>query len=349
MKKIIFFFSLLAAFSCQKTQEETPIEAAIIFEKPAHFPNLVYDFSKNPITKDGFKLGKALFYEGDLSSNGMIACGSCHIQSHAFSHHGHDVSHGVGDRLGSRNAPAIQNLAWQPIFFWDGGVHDLDLFSIDPIENPVEMNENFANVLEKIRKKAPYPELFRKAYGSPEITTERFLKALSQFMLMAVSANSKYDKFVRKEVSLEKNELEGMQIFKQKCASCHQGELFTDFSFRNTGLQTAFRKPDFGRYLVTLNETDRYKFKVPSLRNIAVTAPYMHDGRFYTLDEVLEHYNSQVKDLPNLDTLLKQNAILGIALSADEKQKLIAFLNTLTDKDFLTNPIFREENFILIK
>ncbi|GAB3505986.1 cytochrome-c peroxidase [Emticicia fontis] len=326
------------ACSKDSSQEVKPEE---LFTVPANFPKPVYDFSKNPITNDGFELGKALFFDGNLSRDGTISCAECHSQPYAFTHHGHDLSHGIDNKIGIRNAPPIQNMAFQKEFFWDGGVFDLDLFSIAPIENPVEMDEKLGNVLEKLRKQEKYATLFQKAYGSKEITTERFLKALSQFMLTLVSANSRYDKYIRKETggTLSTDELEGLDIFKQKCASCHSGELFTDHSYRNNGLPV-YNKDDTGRQRITASEEDSYKFKVPSLRNIAVTAPYMHDGRFYSLDAVLNHYTDGIIDSKTLDGSLKNNQTLGIALNKDEKAKLTAFLKTLTDEEFLKNKKF---------
>jgi cytochrome c peroxidase len=327
-----------AACSKDGSQE---IEPEALFTVPANFPKPVYDFSKNPITNGGFELGKALFYDGNLSRDGTISCAECHSQPSAFTHHGHDLSHGIDNKIGIRNAPPVQNMAFQKEFFWDGGVFDLDLFSIAPIENPVEMDEKLGNVLDKLRNQEKYTSLFQKAYGSKEITTERFLKALSQFMLTLVSANSRYDKYIRKEQGggLTADELEGLEIFKQKCASCHSGELFTDQSYRNNGLPV-YNKDDTGRQRITALAEDSYKFKVPSLRNISVTAPYMHDGRFYSLDAVLNHYSDGVTDSKTLDGLLKNNQSLGIALSKDEKTKLIAFLKTLTDEEFLKNKKF---------
>jgi cytochrome c peroxidase len=227
-------------------------------------------------------------------------------------------------------------MAWQKEFFWDGGVGDLDLFSVAPIENPLEMDENLGNVLTKLRSSSKYPALFKKAYGSTEITSQKFLKALSQFMISLVSANSRYDKFIRKEGGiLTANEQEGLSLFKQKCSSCHAGDLFTDQSYRNNGLNIQGSK-DEGRFSITENPSDRYKFKVPSLRNVEMTAPYMHDGRFYTLEEVLRHYTTGVQQSQNVDLLVKN----GIALSEDEQAKIVAFLKTLTDREFLTNPKF---------
>lgn len=335
---IISGLVFLGAACASITQEIKPQE---LFAIPSNFPIPIYDFSKNPITENGFELGRELFYDGDLSRDGTISCAECHSQASGFTHHGHDVSHGIDNLKGFRNAPAIQNMAFQKEFLWDGGVFDLDLFPIAPIENPVEMDEKLGTVLEKLRNKEKYTVLFQKTYGSKDITTERFLKALSQFMNSLVSSNSRYDKYVRKESggTLTEEELAGMAIFKQKCASCHSGELFTDQSYRNNGL-SVYTIEDTGRARITQNEKDNYTFKVPSLRNIAVTAPYMHDGRFYSLEAVLRHYNQEVIDSPTLDVSLKKGLKLGIQTSTDEQTKLIAFLNTLTDDEFLKNKRF---------
>ncbi len=340
IRAVIFFGVAACCFSLAGCQDEAAAPPAAVVEdirfvQPANFPAPHYNVTANPVTTEGFELGRALFYDGRLSRDGSISCGSCHLQAAAFTHHGHDVSHGIDDRLGNRNAPPVMNMAWQPVFMWDGGVHNLDMFPVAPIENPIEMDEKLANVLEKLRATPMYPPLFRRAFGSEEITTERLLKAMSQFMVMCVSSASRYDSFVRGEGGqLTEQELQGRELFSQKCASCHSGELFTDFSFRNNGVSTAKSK-DKGRSIITLNAEDDYKFKVPSLRNIAVTAPYMHDGRFYTLDEVMDHYAGGVNDLPTLDPLLRSGAQRGIALTAGEKQLIITFLQTLTDDTFL--------------
>lgn len=327
-------------------EADPPPAAEPLFQAPAHFPAPVYDLSKNPLTKDGVLLGRTLFYDGILSRDGTVACAECHRQDFAFTHHTHDVSHGIGDRTGTRNAPALQNLAWGSAFFLDGGVHDLDLLPLAPIENPVEMDEKMSNVLEKLRKTAKYPALFKAAYGraangSEEITTPKFLKALSQFMVTLVSANSRYDRYRRGEVQLTADEAAGLSVFKAKCASCHAGELFTDGSFRNNGLGPGVFG-DLGRETVTEQFADRYKFRVPSLRNVSVSRPYMHDGRLPTLDAVLDHYARGVQDTPTLDPLLKQDGRLGIALTEAERGQLLLFLNTLNDSKFLTNPAFSE-------
>lgn len=327
-------------FACSKSEQ---IIAFIGFNKPDHFPTPTYKLENNAITKEGFELGRKLFYESRLSRNNTVSCGFCHLQASAFTHHGHDVSHGIDDRLGSRNSPPIMNLAWNPAFMWDGGVFDLDLQPIAPITNVVEMDETMENVLNKLRNTAPYPAMFKKAFGTEEITTARMMKAMSQFMVMLVSDQSKYDSVIRQQASFSTEEQKGYALFQQKCSNCHREPMFTDYSFRNNGIGVGPNN-DEGRYPITLNPADKYKFKVPSLRNLAYTAPYMHDGRLYTLNGVLNHYTSEVQDMETLDPLLKQNGALGIPLSDDEKKSILAFLNTLNDRNFITDKRFSEES-----
>lgn len=337
-----FFFALLfltGIYACEKEL----VPAFTGFVRPVNFPEPVYHFNTNAITRERFELGKKLFYETLLSADNSISCGSCHIQTSAFTHHGHTVSHGVADRQGTRNAPPVMNLAWNTSFMWDGGIADMDLQSIAPITNHLEMDETMENVLRKLQSTAAYPSLFKKAYGDDNITTANFLKALSQFMALCVSSNSKYDSVMRSEPgkSFTADELEGRQLVAQKCGACHAAPLFTDHSFRNNGLTPSMIN-DEGRYMITQLPADKYKFKVPSLRNLAYTAPYMHDGRLLTLDAVLDHYASHVQDMPTLDPLLKQNGITGIPLSTAERRQVLAFLNTLNDRSFLFDPRFSE-------
>ena len=370
MRKAILLFGVLlillqGTISCNKeseTPEPTPPVVTnpppLEWKKPAYFPDPVYDLSKNPLTAEGIELGRFLFYDGILSRTDNIGCGTCHQQQAAFTHHGHDLSHGVDDLLGTRNSPSVQNMAWSPSFFWDGGVHDMDLVPPVPIQNEVEMGERVGNVIEKLRKtpvagatkQVNYPKMFEAAFGTDEINADRMMKALSQFMMTMVSATSRYDYFLQGDASaLTPLEKEGMAVFKQKCSSCHSSELFTDFSFRNNGLIPA-KINDQGRYAITLNEADRLKFKVPSLRNVGLTAPYMHDGRFTTLEEVLNHYandQSGSKDSifvsPTLDPVLQVTGQKrGIKLSATEKQSIIAFLRTLNDEQFINDKRFSD-------
>lgn len=341
---VLFGFGLML-YACKKEQQfKETVSLFLGFQKPSNFPDPQYKLANNPVTGPGFLLGRALFYEPRLSRNNTISCGSCHIQSSAFTQHGHDVSHGIDDRLGTRNSPPIMNLAWNKAFMWGGGVYDLDLQPIVPITTHEEMDENVENVMSKLRLLDKYPKMFKAAFGTEEITTARFMKALSQFMVMCISANSKYDKVMRKESgqTFTADELAGYELFKTKCANCHSEPLFTDGAFRNNGLAPSAIN-DLGLYTATLQAADKYKFKVPSLRNLSYTAPYMHDGRFLTLNGVLDHYNSEVQATPNLDPLLQQGGSRGIALSANDRSKLIAFLKTLDDPDFVTRKDLAEQ------
>lgn len=310
--------------------------------KPApHFPSARYNLEANPVTKEGFELGKKLFYDSRLSRNNTISCGTCHIQAAGFTHHGHDVSHGIDDRLGSRNSPPVMNLAWNSSFNWDGGIFDLDLFPISPITNPLEMDESVTNVMEKLKAHPQYPGLFKNAFGTEEITTARMMKALSQFMVMLVSDQSKYDSVQLGTANFSADESAGYALFKANCSTCHQEPLFTDYSFRDNGIGIGPNN-DEGRTMVSLNQEDRYKFKVPSLRNLAYTKPYMHDGRMRTLETVVDHYSDQVKQTPNLDPALQKNGVTGFQFTVTERKQLLAFLYALNDPTFIRNQLFAE-------
>jgi cytochrome c peroxidase len=346
---IVAMTAVIAALTvaCQKdSPQNLASDENIKFEVPVNFGAPHYDVINYPVTKDGFILGRKLFYDGLLSRNGTISCGSCHEQGSAFTHHGHDISHGIDDRLGRRNAPAIQNMAWYVEFMWDGGVNHLDLQPIAPITAHEEMDEDLGNVLEKLRRHKDYPTLFKKAYGNDSITTARFLKAISQFMNMLVSADSKYDKVMRKEsgASFSPQEAAGYALFKKHCASCHTEPLFTDQSYRDNGLGVTPNN-DMGRYEVTLRPEDKYTFKVPSLRNVMLTAPYMHNGSIRNIDGVLEHYTRDVQTTENLDPLLRHpttGKARPISLTDTEKEALKAFLHTLSDATFIRNRLFSE-------
>jgi cytochrome c peroxidase len=337
-KYILLLFAIFGLFSCSETNQPTDTQFKG-FAVPSNFPQPTYDLAKNPVTEAGFNLGKKLFYDEILSLDGTIACASCHIQTSAFTQHGHDLSHGINDLLTLRNTPPVQNMAWKRFFMWDGGVFDLDLFAIAPITAHNEMGETLANVLGKLRNHSSYPGLFEKAFGSKDITTERFLKALSQFQLLCISADSKYDKVIRKEgVQFTQDELAGYTVFLQKCESCHKEPLFTNEKFVNNGLSIR-NAADKGRAMITLNPMDEYKFIVPSLRNVAETQPYMHDGSIRTLSGVLDHYSNGMIDSPTLDSTFRNPNGLGIPLTDEDKRVLLAFLQTLTDQSFLKNPM----------
>ena len=335
---IILATGLLLVQSCNKNE----IQEFGGFSVPPNFPPPVYNTAMNKVTQAGFKLGKKLFYDPVLSADNTISCASCHIPSSAFTQHGHDVSHGINDLLGSRNSPPIMNLAWFSAYMWDGGIPDLDLQPIAPITSHVEMGETMENVQRKLQNNTAYKTLFTKAFGSEEVTNIKVLKALSQFMIMCISSNAKYDSVMRREKTFTATEQEGYLIFQSKCTNCHTEPLFFDNTYRNNGLKPSLQN-DIGRELITLLPEDRYKFKVPSLRNLSYTAPYMHDGRFLNLDAVLEHYSSGVHMSPTLDPVLNKGNTIGIQLNTDEKQKLTAFLLTLNDKEFVTNKTIGEE------
>ncbi len=341
----IFVFLMMGLLnSCSDEYEGVPIEKNNIYnlETPSGFPKMTFDLTGNPITINGIALGKKLFYEGRLSRNNTISCGFCHIQEYAFTHHGHNVSHGIDDRLGIRNAPAVQNMAFLSRFTWDGVGHSLDERSLVAITDAKEMDSSLPEAVGKLNTDSNYTKMFKAAFGDENITGERILKALSQFMATMISADSKYDRVKKGQATFTGQETQGLLLFQNKCASCHSGELFTDESFRNTGMYYNSQFADRGRYRVTLDWNDNMKFRVPSLRNIEHTAPYMHDGRFYTLDAVMNFYSDNVEDQPNLDPLLKQNGHIGIPMTSQEKQNIITFLKTLSDNSFITNPKFAE-------
>jgi cytochrome c peroxidase len=346
MLKIKYFLWLIIPllWSCSNNEDEEYVNVPLEFKVPSNFPALAYNIELNPPTEKGFELGKKLFYDGRLASDGVVSCGFCHIQANAFTHHGHTVSHGVNDAQGTRNTPSIQNLAYQNIFMYDGAADHLDLQPIIPLTSIIEMNGDLNAILKMMKADKEYQKLFSQAFDDGAITTENMLKALSQFMVMVVSSNSKFDKYRRNEAggTFTSEEQAGYDLFKSKCASCHATDLQTDNSFRNNGLAVNPAVNDVGRYKVTELASDYYKFKVPSLRNVEVSGPYMHDGRFGTLEGVLDHYASGIEDSPTLDPILKQNGKFGIPLSATEKPQIIAFLKTLTDTQYLTDKRFAE-------
>ncbi len=226
---------------------------------------------------------------------------------------------------------------WQKNFLWDGGILNLELVAVNAITSPVEMDENLPNIVEKLKRNPIYQKMFKDAFGDEEITSTKMLVALGHFMALFISDKSKYDEVIRGKAQFTEQEQRGYNLFKQKCASCHKEPLFTDESFRNNGVQHFF-SVDKGRYEISLLEGDEGKFKVPSLRNVELTAPYMHDGRFTTLQQVLDHYSDGIKNYPNLDPLL----INKIPLNSQEKSDIIVFLKTLTDLNFIHDKRFSE-------
>lgn len=306
------------------------------FPQPKGWPQPRYNFKANPLTREGIDLGRRLFYDGRLSKDGNFPCASCHQQFAAFTTYDHNLSHGFNNSLTNRNAPGLFNLAWQREFMQDGGVNHLDVQPLAPLTAVNEMAEEIDSVLGKLRADKTYQTRFAAAFGDTAITTQRMTKALSQFMLTMVSANSKYDKVMRGEASFNLPENLGYGIFQQKCITCHPPPLFTDFSYRNIGMGDDPFNSDKGRMKITGRSEDSLKFRVPTLRNVMVTAPYGHDGRFFSLIEVLEHYRKRVKVMPSTDSLMRK----GIPLSNFEIGQLTAFLYTLTDSAFIADQRF---------
>lgn len=322
---------VLLLSSCQSDDNET-----VILELPSHFPAPVYDFSNNPITSEGFELGKKLFYDPILSKDSTISCGSCHAQVHGFADHNVAFSTGFGGRLGSRNSPPTVNLIWNTSFMWDGGVNHLEVMPIGPITDPNEMAETLTGIIAKLQNHRKYPSLFSNAFGSKEITSQKLLYAIAQFQGSIISANSRYDDMIQGKVLFTDDEAAGHNVFKENCAACHVPPLFTDFSFKSNG--TVPKKMEEGRERITLDPLDYGKFKVPTLRNIELTYPYMHDGRYFTLVQVLDHYQDCHTNEMEVDPILSR----GITLTALERKQLLTFLKTLTDAPLLRNNKFSE-------
>lgn len=316
------------AFSNQFT---TPL----YFEVPKGWPEPKYDFKRNPLTEEGFQLGRHLFYDPIISRDSTISCASCHLQQTGFTHVDHQLSHGIDGKIGTRNSMALINLAWNKDFMWDGGVNNLEVQPINPITSPLEMDEKLENVIVKLQRSDKYKILFTKAFGDDKVTSQRILKALAQFTVMLKSSNSKYDKVMRKEEQYSEREQRGYDLFKTNCTSCHKEPLFSDDKFEKNGLAIDTTLNDLGRIKITNKNEDYLRFKVPTLRNIQFTFPYMHDGRFKTLTEVVKHYNSLGHD-KNLPKELAK----PMNLSDNDRVDLVLFLKTLTDEAFLFDKRF---------
>jgi cytochrome c peroxidase len=334
---IAFLVMLPVIVSCESEIRE-PEEETIVFVQPVGFPEATYTFENNPVTTGGFTLGRMLFYDPVLSSDSTVSCSTCHRQVTGFADPTHRINHGVGNRFGKRNSPSITNMAFRGSFFFDGGASHLDFVPINAITNAAEMDNTLEEVVHRLQQQERYRKAFQIAFGEGEINSQRLLKALAQFNVMLTSAHARYDQMKRGESNFNAIENEGYLLFQQKCVTCHATEIFTDGSYRNNGLDEAFE--DQGRKIVTGLNEDAGKFKVPSLRNIAVTPPYMHDGRFNDLEQVLNHYAQGVKVSETLDPFLIQDESAGISLTDDEQYKIIAFLNTLTDQQLLTDKRF---------
>ncbi|GAB2778345.1 cytochrome c peroxidase [Hymenobacter luteus] len=358
---LVLLGSLLVACSPTGTEEtdENPTSATpYTLILPTNLPQKVGIPSDNPLTVEGVELGRKLFYEVRLSRTGTQSCGSCHQQSKAFTD-GLARAVGVAGQPHPRGTMSLANVLWEKTLNWDGAATSLEQQARLPIENPLEMHQSLADGVRKLQQTDLYPPLFQKAFGSSTISETMVLKALAQFERTLISANSRYDKYLRKEASLtaaeragaglfinHPSEVSGLFIRGATCHHCHTSEdgLFSSPDFFNNGLDVAFA--DVGRAGVTGQSADRGKFRAPTLRNIALTAPYMHDGRFQTLEQVLDHYNEHVQlNSPGIDpNMLLSNTPGGtrLDLTRTEKAQLIAFLKTLTDSTFITDQRFSD-------
>lgn len=331
-------------------KEDCPefVTTPYVVDVPQGLPEMVIP-EDNPMTVEGVTLGRKLFYDPILSKNEEQSCSSCHQQEFAFATQD-QFQQGVDGQFGDRNSMALINLAWGRDFFWDGRANSLEEQALQPVTNPIEMATTWPEVLSKLNAHAEYPQLFKSAFNVDVIDSLDVAKAIAQFERTLVSGSSRFDAiYNRQQGSFTDAEGRGLVLFNSEeadCFHCHGlGGLITDNEFRNNGLDEVLT--DMGRYNVTGVNSDRGKFKIPTLRNIAVTAPYMHDGRFFSLRDVIDHYSDHVQaNSPNLDPLMElvANGANGAELSEADKDDLEAFLNTFTDQEFLTNPDFADPN-----
>ncbi len=325
MKNVICFFFALVLFGCQKTDD-----VSFFIPTPSHFPSINHPENNTP-SKARLALGKKLFFDTQLSLDSTISCASCHIPEYAFSDT-IPLSKGVQGALGKRNAPSILNTAYVPSLNKDGGVPRLDLFALVPIEDHAEMNINPRALADRIATNKELNQEAQLAYGRP-IDLSVLTRSLGLYVRSLLSGDSKYDAYLIDSTPLDESEERGRILFhsdKTNCSSCHEGVLLTNNKFENNGSKSVYS--DQGRKLITSLETDRAKFRVASLRNVAITGPYMHDGSFNSLKDIIENYNQGGHDHPNKNPLIKP-----LYLDEQEKADLLAFLHTLSDKKFVYN------------
>jgi cytochrome c peroxidase len=311
------------------------VQRTVSIQTPKGWPEPHY----NPEESNSkFELGKKLFYDPKLSRDESVSCANCHLSYTAFTHVDHAVSHGIEGKKGTRNSPVLINLAWNNSFHWDGGVNHLEMQMINPIQHPAEMDNTLENVIAYLNSNQEYRKLFYAAYSDSVVNSKSMLQAFAYFTSQLISSNSRYDQYKNKELKFSKQEKNGMTLFKKNCNSCHTAPLFNSNVFASNGLSVDSNYNDVGRYTISKIGSDSLKFRVPTLRNIEHSYPYMHDGRFKKLRDVIDHYTNQI-DLN--DPYLSNELRKKIVLSDDEKKDLIAFLKTLTDRDFLYNKRFR--------
>ena len=308
-----------------------PIGEKEEFSYPDYFPEPYFDFDKTPLDSSVIALGRLLFFDPILSKDSTISCASCHSPYNGFTHTDHALSHGISDSIGKRNAPALFNLSWQPLFMWDGAIHSLLLQPLAPLLNKGEMGESLSRILEKLNKSAFYRKKFHHSLSTDTIASTHLLTALLQFQLNIVSFDSKYDAFRQGKATFSKQERAGYALFREHCNECHTEPLFSGFNFAYNGLSLDSSLKDLGRMAITGASKDSLAFKIPSLRNLRYTKPYMHDGRFETLREVLNHYKYQFKSTP------EKTSYKGLELTSTEEVDLTTFLLTLNDQSFVFN------------
>jgi cytochrome c peroxidase len=342
MSRIISIMGIAIAMhfmACTKSDavRNDLIGTPIPFVVPGGFP-AEHIFVNAPLTREGIELGKKIFYDGRLSKDGSISCGSCHQQAAAFGTFDHDLSHGIYNQHSNRNAPPLFHLAWQKSFGWDGRYGSMEAMAEAHILSATDMAGNFSEIVARMKGDPHYPPLFEAAYGSGVINKERMLKALAQFTGSIMSITTRYDSVQAGLAAFTVSESVGYQLFKQHCNTCHTEPLFTDGSFRNNGLPFTLLN-DKGRQNVTGNSSDRYFFKVPSLRNLYLSYPFMHDGRLIAFSQVYDHYASVTTQNNGglIDTAVKS----GIPLTTDERNKLTDFLKTLTDYRLSGNEAYK--------
>ncbi|KGL60076.1 MULTISPECIES: cytochrome-c peroxidase [unclassified Polaribacter] len=336
--------------NCASKEEEiyTPIpyslEIPVLFADKLIAPIIPAD---NPLTQEGVALGKKLFFDTILSGDETQSCASCHDPKKSFTDQ-QRLSNGVNDNLGTRNAMPLFNLAWNfdERFAWDGKEFSLEKQALEPVSNPIEMHGNWENITKKLQNNLEYKDLFLRAFGTSIIDSTLVTKAIAQFERTLISGNSKFDKYLRGEINLTPEEQNGFDVFmdesKGDCFHCHGSDnnpIWSDNKFHNNGLDNVF--VDLGLGKITGDPKDNGKFKSPSIRNLAFTAPYMHDGRFATLEEVINHYSEGLKRSPTIDPLMKKVDEGGVHLSTQDKSNLKAFLQTLSDYNFIKNPTFQ--------
>lgn len=336
---IILLMLLSACFS--PLQENTST-----FYQPVGFPEANLP-SSNEFSTSRVELGKALFFDPKLSLNKKVSCSSCHLQEIAFSDGAALSTLGVTEKPLQRHTPALINLAWSEYgLFWDGGAKNLESLVFAPLTHPDEMGANLVDVENYVNENRNYLSAFEEAYGIKEIKVQYVAKAIAQYVRTIISDQSKYDSVRRGEIVYNDLEQKGYQLFIKNCSACHTEPLLTDNQFHNNGLDTDFSNSEEeglfqGRFRISHDSTDLGKFKTPTLRNVALTAPYMHDGRYKTLEEVLNHYSNGMKYSTTLDSLLFTDHSIGISLEEQEKIQLLAFLNSLTDFHFIENSQFK--------